>query len=221
MEFKDIVNYIPQLFILFIPGYIAIGLSNHYRQEIKLDDKRMFINSVICSFILDKILYTVVLFFKSVPILYTYGWKYLYYIYEKGDLVDKKNNMYITLMLVVALIAGYVLSFYPDTKISTWIDTRLFKSNIEPYTTVWNYIMKQPNGVWVKVYMKESNIMYIGALSKYTSDPNIVSREILLSGYNSYKFIDDEYEIVDEYINDQLKYVWISEVNINRIELSN
>lgn len=216
MEFKDIVNLVPQLLILFIPGYIAVSISGNYKQEHKIDDKRLVILSILYSFLIETSLRIIIFIFF---IFKTLG--NISIAYAHSSIINKNNLFYIIAMLVMGLVTSCILTRFPSSKIFDWINKKVFDSDVLPCSTVWNKAMKGKD-LWAKVYLKDENILYYGVIDLFSSNPNDNKREIFLRNYISY-YLDtlDEIENYSDYTNNDNNKVgvWINTDTVKRIEI--
>lgn len=214
MEFKDVINLVPQLLILFIPGYIAISISGNYKQEDKIDDKRLVMLSILYSFIIDTSLRIIIFIYFTIKTLGNIS-----IAYNHSIIINKNNLFYIIAMLLMGLVTSCILTRFSSSKISGWISKKIFASDVLPCSSVWNKAMKGKD-LWVKVYLKDENILYYGVVELFSSNPNDNKREIFLRNYISY-YLDtlEEIDNYSAYNHDNNKVgVWINTDNVKRIE---
>ncbi|MBU3110296.1 DUF6338 family protein [Clostridium lacusfryxellense] len=229
MEFKDIVTLIPQLLILFIPGYIALTISSNYRQDYKIDDKKLVVLSVLYSFIIDTSLRFIIFILKFIYFSIA-TWKSFSTIsvYRDSIAINKSSLFYIIGMLVLGVMTSWILTRCSSFKISLWINKFLFKSNLLPCSVVWNKALECDDN-WVKIYLKDENVLYYGKIDMFSSNPNDNRREVYLINYISY-YLDtlDEIDNYSDTTNSKLNTtkvdnnkvgVWINTDTVKRIEI--
>lgn len=207
MNPKDILEIIPHLLMYFIPGYIVLRIKKNNRQEKKHDDKETFIWSIIYSFIIS------IISFIGIKLFGFLGKEI-----EHRSILDmgEVNEVYVLFNFFIAWIFGYIMSRYSDLKLYKSF-RKFLKINHEPYSSLWNYAMRNPNGAWVRVYLDEYDIGYVGSLISYTCDPDSELREVLLSKYTSFKISD--FEAIDDYSTDEDALILLNSVDIKRIEI--
>lgn len=208
MDFNNVINNIPKLLMLFIPGYLALEIRRNYRQENKYNDIDIILLSITYSFIISRLAffidYLVQAHFKVSL--------YIPYISTTNEITEWGVLYY----LIVSIIFGYIITVYPDTRLANYLKS-FFRSNSEPYSNVWNYAMKKPNGAWVRVYLEQENIFYLGMIAKYTCNPDETRKEILLTSYCSYYISDNK--LIEDYSDNDDAYVYINATDVIRIEI--
>lgn len=167
MDIKDILEIIPELLLLFIPGYISIKILEKYGLERKKDHFDIVIYSILYSFIIG-------IFYSSI----TFALEYLgvtVSTFLEGTTVKQ------TVYLILAVVLGFVLVKVPPTCLGKFIRC-CFDENISPEPNVWIKAMKNKDGAWATVYL-ENGLIYTGKLLYYTIDPDDERKELLLSNY--------------------------------------
>lgn len=197
MNLSEIIDSIPQLLMHFVPGYIALEIRRNSRQENKYNDRDLVILSITYSFIIGRLVFLINWFFKI-----------------KTETIV--NEWDIIFNIVIAVLFGYAITIYPDTKLASFY-RKLLKSNAEPYSNVWNFAMRDPKGAWGRVYLKEENAVYVGKIIRYTCDPDEKRKEILLSEYALYRISDNE--VIDDYAGNKKVCVYINATDVKRIEI--
>lgn len=167
MDIKDLLEIIPELLLLFIPGYISIKISEKYALEKKKEHFDVIVYSILYSFIIG-IIYSVILF----PVEH--------FCATIGAFL-KNTTVKQTVYLILAVVLGYGLVKVTPTPLGDFI-RGCFNKNVSPEPSVWIKAMKNTNGAWVTVYL-ENGIIYTGKLIYYTVDPNDEGKELLLSNY--------------------------------------
>lgn len=214
MNLETILKIIPELFMYFIPGFITLSIRRKFRHECSYNDRDLLVLSIVLSFIYDKILF--VLFFIISKLFYIVFKINLESLIPSIINIENSEEWYIILVLLLSVIFGYILTVFPDTDQAVKI-RRIFKSNAEPYATVWNYAMRNQNGAWARVYLRDEDVGYVGKLLKYTCNPDRETREVYLSCFTSFKISTNEE--IENNENDEKSCVYIDATRINRIEI--
>lgn len=167
MEWAELLQHIPELLLVFIPGYIALKIRQKYGLRKKTDT----FNSVLYC-----ILYS---FFVGLVFSVICGLLPAYSRIRKilSNNITVKQVSY----LCLALLLGYCLVRVPETKIAKKI-ARKFNNHLSQEPTVWDKALQADDGAWATVYLK-NGMIYRGTLDYYTSDPNDEIKEVLLSEY--------------------------------------
>ena len=196
---KELIESIPSLFIFFIPGYITLYVKQILGHEKDKKDSHTIIQSIIISFILKSIIDVII------------------YIIEVNNkkTVQLDYGVQSFILIVLSIITGIVLYKCRDSFIINRINKGM-DNNINPEPSVWNYAMKSPKGAWVRVYIKELDLAYVGRLDTYTIDPDDNNKELVLTRFTSYKYSTRE-EI--ENYNDDNKMVLIKYDKLTNIEI--
>ena len=167
MDIKDLLEIIPELLLLFIPGYISIKILEKYGLERKKEHFDIIIYSILYSFIIG-IIYSIIIFFLK---------HFCVTISAFLEITTVKQTVY----LVLSVVLGFVLVKVPPTWMGKFIRGS-FNKNVSPEPTVWVKAMKNTEGAWVTVYL-ENGLIYTGKLIYYTIDPDDERKELLLSNY--------------------------------------
>ena len=198
MNITDLIKVIPKLFLFFIPGYIALEIYIDNRQTHKPDEKHMIVKSLIWSFVIKLIFDLTISPFNP-------------------NFISEKGMAYDFWLIAAALVAGILVSKYPDLKWVRWIKKDILKISTEPYSMVWNAALDCPEGAWCYVYCDTRDIVYLGQLRLYSSNPNYSHRELLLSNFKCYKISDSE--VLSDNSADNGALVYINANDVTRIEL--
>ncbi|EOU1585868.1 hypothetical protein ACSXDI_13865 [Clostridium perfringens] len=199
MNVKDLIEIIPNLFLYFIPGYIAITIKNYYKSQKKSNDNHIIIMSLVISFIIKSL---------------SDGFLYLFNCIFKLNIILTKFNEPIVL-ISCSIIFGVAWYKYYGSFIDKFIRQKL-ESNIESEPNVWNYAMKSVNGSWVTVHLYNVNKVYQGKLIAYTIDPDEKNREVLLCSYARYNL--ETGDLIESF-NDDKKCVLINCNDLVDIEI--
>lgn len=167
MDIKDLLEIVPELLLMFIPGYISIKISEKYGLKRKEEHFDIIIYSILCSFIIG-IIYSIIIFSLE-------HFCVVISTFLEGTTV--KQAVY----LILAVVLGFILVKVPPTRLGGFI-RRCFNKNVSPEANVWIKAMKNTKGAWVTVYL-QNGLIYTGKLIYYTVDPDDEEKELLLSNY--------------------------------------
>ena len=209
MDIKDLLEIIPELLLLFIPGYIAIKISEKYGLEKKKENFDIIVYSILYSFIIG-IIYSIIMFLLK--------------RFCDASAFLERTTVKQTVYLVLAVGLGYFLVKVPPTWLGRFVRKR-FNKNVSPEPSVWIKAMKHTKGAWVTVYL-ENGLIYTGKLIYYSVDPNDEKKELLLSNYRlsvrndsklrrSYDFCLD----IEDYTKESKAKVFLSKDVITAIEI--
>ena len=170
MDIDKIITFIPQLLLLFVPGYIALIIKTKYLPQKKPDSFDATLYSILYSFIVG-IAFQLLRQIKNymLPNIVLLGndyWKQLVY-----------------LMLGIAL--GYCLVKIPRTQMGKTV-SRWFNNHLDVNSGVWEKAMRNEKGAWATVYLK-NGMIYVGELIFFTDDPNDEKKELILQNYDMYQ----------------------------------
>lgn len=167
MDIKDLLEIVPELLLLFIPGYISIKISEKYGLERKKEHFDIIVYSILYSFIIG-IIYSIIIFSLE-------HFCVVISTFLEGTTVKQ------TVYLILAVVLGFILVKVPPTWLGGFI-RGCFNKNVSPEANVWIKAMKNTKGAWVTVYL-ENGLIYTGKLIYYTVDPDDEGKELLLSNY--------------------------------------
>jgi len=167
MNLHEIVGAIPELFLLVIPGYIALKIKQGYSLEKQMNTLDIILYSIVYSFIVQ-------IAFSSISLIAS-RIGFLRFEWPNRELIRQISY------LLLSVILGYVLVKVPKTMLGIFI-SKLFNKNLAPFSSVWIKAMKNDDGAWATVYLK-NGLIYTGMLINYTTDPNEQTKEILLTSY--------------------------------------
>lgn len=205
VDLNNIIKVIPQLLMYFIPGYIALEIKRGSRQESKYIDRDLIILSITYSFLIGLIV-----------IISSSLFNWFINLFVEFNIKDLSDEWRIIANIIIAILFGYIITIYPDTRLASFV-RKVLKSNSEPYSNVWNYAMKNPNGTWARVYLEEENILYVGMLIKYTIDPDEERKEIYLGSFSSYTI--DNNKLIEDNSNNEEACILINATNLKRVEI--
>lgn len=167
MDIKDLLEIVPELLLLFIPGYISIKISEKYGLERKKEHFDIIVYSILYSFIIG-IIYSIIIFSLE-------HFCVVISTFLEGTTVKQ------TVYLILAVVLGLILVKVPPTWLGVFI-RGCFNKNVSQEANVWIKAMKNTKGAWVTVYL-ENGLIYTGKLIYYTVDSDDEGKELLLSNY--------------------------------------
>lgn len=167
MDIKDLLEVVPELLLMFIPGYISIKISDKYGLKRKKEHFDIIVYSILYSFIIG-IIYSIIIF----PLEH-----FCVLISTFLEETTVKQTVY----LILAVVLGFILVKVPPTRLGGFI-RGCFNKNVSPEANVWTKAMKNTKGAWATVYL-ENGLIYTGKLIYYTVDPEDEEKELLLSNY--------------------------------------
>lgn len=159
MNINDLVNNISAFFTYFIPGYLSLYIKRSYLHEKNEKEINMLFLSLIVSFIIKSFCDIFVISFK--------------------------DNIKFVIYIISSIILGVLMVKYKDSYTQKKVNDFLGES-VSSESKVWNSAMKSKKGAWVRAYLYENNLLYIGMLINYTIDPEDEEKEILLTNFISY-----------------------------------
>ena len=186
MDIKDLIEIVPELLLLFIPGYISIKILEKYGLERKKEHFDIIVYSILYSFIIG-IIYSIIIFF-------------LEHFCVTINTFLERTTVKQTIYLVLAVVLGFILVKVTPTKFGGFIRS-CFNKNVSPEPNVWIKAMKNTKGAWVTVYL-ENGLIYTGKLIYYTIDSDAERKELLLSNYRLSVRNNAEIETRDEFCFD-------------------
>ena len=183
MELKDLVEIIPELLLLVVPGYIAIKIKETYRLEKKNEHFDVILCSILYSFVIG-IIYSAVVFVSN-------------HVNVRVAEFLKDTTVKQFSYFFLAVVLGLILTKLPSSKVGKLVD-KIFNKNLSSEPSVWIKAMTNPSGAWATAYL-ENGLIYTGMLIDYTTDPNHDCKEILLSHYRLSVRNDKSPEVADDF----------------------
>ena len=195
---QEILKYLELYFIYLYPGFITIFFYSFTKVKSLKFNKTLIMTSVIISYI-----YVLI-----------YRW-----IRGFNTLLDFNVIDYI-IILFISIIIPFVWHWISRSK---WIEPLLNKLNINTTieTNVWDYIHyrdKDKEGIVLKLFLDNNDIMYEGSLRYHESDIN-KKQTICLSGYRRYIKENGKYVVKQDYNNDNSRWVMLDISEITRVEI--
>ncbi len=210
MDIKDLLEVVPELLLMFIPGYISIKISDKYGLKRKKEHFDIIVYSILYSFIIG-IIYSIIIF----PLEH-----FCVLISTFLEETTVKQTVY----LILAVVLGFILVKVPPTRLGGFI-RGCFNKNVSPEANVWTKAMKNTKGAWATVYL-ENGLIYTGKLIYYTVDPEDEEKELLLSNYRlsvrnsaEVRKNDDFCLDIDDKTGDDNAKVFLSQDVITAIEI--
>ncbi|MEG0165572.1 DUF6338 family protein [Anaerorhabdus sp.] len=213
MDLNNIVNIIPQILLLIIPGYITLTIKKYLNGEKESQNFDTILQCVLYSFIIG-LIYSLIQF---ISIQFFPGLTAMF-----AD-ISFKNIFYFVLAIFLAI--GRYLLF----KSKCWEKTvKWISPNISTTQSVWVKALCGDNGdkgAWVRVYLN-NGLVYTGKLLYYTYDVNDETKEILLSNFISGMWSKNDkckskefYELIDDNSKNSDCKVLIKREEIDIIEI--
>lgn len=166
MDLDKMVEIIPKLLLLIVPGFVSLRIKEKYSLEKKLDRFDSTLYSILYSFIIG-ILYSVL---KSI-LSSIFKVNFLFY----HDVVKQASY------LILSVGFGYYLVKRSNSTLWYKI-TKCFNKNLSSEPSVWVKAMQNTNGTWATVYLK-NGMIYTGKLFYYSTDPDDEEKAVLLHNY--------------------------------------
>lgn len=155
-----------QFIVYLIPGFIAIEL---YRSIYPAKEKKQF-DQIVWSVIYGFIIYGIVTAIDSM----------LLKDLLKDHTTEFPNLYFIFSLFICGIIIGLFRSFLHYCCFNLSQKFICFKFLKPDPFTIWAKINQENNNEWAVVYLKDGSI-YIGYISEYTFNPNLVDNDFLLS----------------------------------------
>lgn len=230
----DILNNLSNVLMFFVPGYIFLLKRKSISSYKKDDDINLIIKSVGISAIIKLIS----------GLLFSLTWiKFLISSFVSESFIEKYYDELIILFYTFIAYMLFYLITYIEYNFNTYCKEKLIKlfkgkNNFlhflfneilyrEKASTVWNHILDNSDNKQIRVYIKNSNIVYMGFIKQYTLDPEEDIKEICLNKFTVVEEIEnwengeDIFKEKDCFFEDDDSYVYIMSDNIQRIEIIN
>lgn len=224
----DILDNLPNVLMYFIPGYIFLLKRKSVGSYKKDDEINLIIKSVGISAVI-KLLSGILLFFiKIVPFKNT------------NFVIKYSDELIIVFYIFVAYLLFYIVTYieykfencYKQKLIELFKEQDNFLHYIfgiilyrENKPNVWNKILSDANNKQIRVYLKNSDTVYMGFLKFNTIDPEEGIKEICLNKFTVTEKVDnweDENKLFKEkdcFFEDEKSFAYITSDNIERIEI--
>lgn len=163
MTIAELLDAIPEVLLYIAPGFVSIKIEEEFLPRKTHNRLDTVLFSILYSFIVGIVYQTIfAAIFPSSN--------------EENNVVIKQA---VCLLLGVAL--GLFLVRIPPTIIGKTVG-KIFGEGLSSASSVWVEAMKNKTGAWATVYLK-NNLVFTGALSNYTMDPDEEIKEVLLTNY--------------------------------------
>ena len=215
MDLDKILQFIPDLLLYFVPGFICLRIKEAYGFQKKHEELGSVIYSILYSFI-------VLILFSCLKAVF------LPYIRDRLP-EDQVENIKRIIFIGLGIILGLVITAVPKWK---WWGKLTGK--IIPFTSaeqsVWEKAMTNHCGAKAKVLLK-NGLTYEGDLGYATGDPDDSDKTVLIYNFKSYErnkeedgkninqiiYIKDNYRKTD--VEDDMEKVYIRPDEIVSVEI--
>lgn len=192
ININNIINIIPTLLEYLVPGFIFLTIRNFSFSKDNNKDKYILIKAIIISYLFLEIIN---------PILFPI---------TNMLRISTEIIPYIFIFLVTIISILYVKLNIEDKLIS------LLGSNKISQEDYFEAIINSKNGAWIRAYLSEEKIIYMGKLKYYDDKENKDNRKIALTSFSSYSYDGDKLESNED---DYGSLVLLSMKDIKRIEI--
>ncbi len=188
-QIQAIINVLPGIVIYVVPGYIFLWVYTFTFSKDIENDKHAITKSVIISF-----------FFIT--------------LFRAVGIDSFLSPMVICALIVIPAVSGYLFTRILTSKPVCYF-IRLIGINKSFYSDIWNDIVDFKYGQWLRVYLPEERVVYLGRLKRY--EETVTDKTlIVLSNFASY---DYKGEVMDDHKKSPEKIVIINTKDVSRIEL--
>jgi hypothetical protein len=194
LNIKDIVNIIPVLLEYLVPGFIFLTIRNFSFSKDHTKDKYILVKAIVISSLFLELIN---------PILFPVA----KYVKIKDEIIP-----YIFIFLVTAISILYIKLKIEDKLIS------LLGSTKTPNEDYFENIINTKNGAWMRAYLPEEKVIYMGKLKFYDDKDTGENRKIALACFSSYSYDND---LIESHENDTDSLVLLTMKDIKRIEIFN
>lgn len=202
------------IFILtIIPGFLALSIywSKH---PIKRPSDFVFTTS---SIIIGSFITIIFLVFDQYFFFDVFQTKQVIEKFLSSSNSDQLKSETIIMFTVGQLLSGilfgiffyYLRELYKYFQLKEWKYFKFIHYRPEP----WMYINEQLESQWHRIYIND-DLMYIGTITYYSKDPNLIDYAFILSNANLYRFTNGLYLKIDEVI----PHIYLNTRDIKRIE---
>lgn len=227
---KDVLDNLPHFLMFFIPGYIFLLKRRAIHSYKKDDEIDLIIKSVGVSAII-KLVSSIIISFIDISLL------------KNNQILNKNSEEVIIIFYIFMSYILFYLYTYLEYKFNNTYKLKLIKTfegkenflhylfqNIiyrENKSSVWNHVLENSHNKQIRVYIKESNIVYMGFVKHYTLDPEEQIKEICLNKFSIVEEIEnweegkDIFKEKNCFFYDDNSFVYLTSDNIQRIELIN
>lgn len=197
-EITKLINILPNVIIYIVPGFIFIQVYN-YIMNLKGKDLKSYLMEYILSS------YLIIITIKFVCFIFDYDF----------NTYDNINQIVIC---IISLFLSYIIAIF--LKSEAWIIFMNFVYvNRSNSSNIFNDIIDNDLGTWVRVYIASEKLIYDGAFIKFEYKGSYQESFIVLADYITYKYGDGNVD--NDWLkenSDKLEHVAIKVSDINRIE---
>lgn len=166
-EIKEIITFLPSIFIYVVPGYLFLKAFNYVVSWNKTTFKENIFEYIIISYILCSIQkFLLSILFSNV------------YLNTPGEIIC---------LLIESCILGFLCGKFI---ISKWYSKIRKKLNIKRTinNSVLGDIVDKDSGTWARVYLKDEKIVYDGAIVLINNKDKIDEAFIVMNMYSTYSY---------------------------------
>lgn len=182
MDVAKVIVLIPQLLLLFVPGYIALSIQTKYLPKKRPDNFDATWLSILYSFIVG-IAFELLRMIKNVVL--------------PNKVIVGDGSLKHLVFLLLGVVLGFILTKVPNNILGKKISS-VFNKNLDANIGVWETAMRQKEGAWVIVYLK-NGMIYRGELRDFTDDPNTERKELQLYDYTLFVKNENKTSLEDEF----------------------
>ena len=189
--------------IYFLPGYIFLIIKAHMLSYGENKNNFFILKSIVVSYILNN--------------LYIFTWNL---VPRNNILIDNliSSPKHTIFLLLFSFVCGVIISLVLLSE--WWLDLiQNIGINKTNYSNIWDDITNNNEGVYIRIYFDDKQIMYGGSLRVYE---DIKGKENYFIGISNYKKFDMSGNSVDklcDYYEDDYKWAVFNTNKIDRYEL--
>lgn len=194
---EEIIVLLEQYFVYIYPGFMTV-LTHHFAKArgTKLNKSTL-----------------------GICVVVSYVYILLYKFIFKTKISDFSNKDYVILLIISIILPATWHWISRSAFVEKALNKIGFNTTLED--TVWDYIQyrdKKKEGIVLKVFLDDKDIMYEGSLRYRESDPE-KEQAICLSGYRRYVKEAGRYIPKQDYNTDNSRWVLINIKEITRSEI--
>ena len=188
LKLKEFIEILP-LFLNYIgPGYIFYKISEFQLGRSGNKENNYLFNYLIFSYFLNVLL---------------------------SIFLNQEDRLYSFILLTISVVLSVI---YVNVIEKNWFIEFLSKFNFYKgiKTDIISEIVDSKLGVWIKIYIKSEEVIYIGKLIRYDNEMENMHRYMVLSEYCCYSYDGD---VLEDNYGEYTKCVLLNIANVNRLEL--
>lgn len=188
LKLKEFIEILPLLLNYIGPGYIFYKISELQLGRSGNKEKNYLLNYLIFSYFFNVLL---------------------------GVFLNQEDKLYSFVLLIISLIFSVI---YVNVIEKNWFIEFLSLLNFYKgvKTDIISEIIDSKLGVWIKIYIKSENVIYIGKLIRYDNEMKNMHRYMVLSEYCCYSYDGD---VLEDNYGEYTKCALLNIANVNRLEL--